>query len=99
VSKKFREDLEINIDINGCKAFDADYPGRAYSSEGLDAPLASVDLVAPKDVKFLELFSSSELPVHQIEIVYEGWKLAVAGFEGLEISSNKIKTKKLVMDK
>lgn len=47
-------------------------------SEESDAP----ELAPFKDKKFMQLFTESDLPVHQIRLIYKGWLLRLqAEFE------------------
>ena len=69
--------LEINIE----RIYKPGKTERVFSDEGLDAPksvsgVSVVDELDPfHDLEFRRAFADSKLPVNQIGLVYEGWKM------------------------
>jgi hypothetical protein len=55
--------------------------GKFKKDMGLKGAPSGTSEDAYDDKEFMNAFAASELPVHQLVLVYEGWKLALESFK------------------
>lgn len=63
--------------------------GKFKKDMGLKGAKAPKSEDAYDDKEFMNVFAASELPVHQLVLVYEGWKLALGSFKSNIVKGGK----------